>query len=34
MTERADLVGAHVSVVSAPQDGTTVAVEIPLERED
>ena len=33
MTERADLIGATVQVTSAPQDGTTVSVEVPLERE-
>ena len=33
MTERADLIGASVQVTSAPQDGTTVSVEVPLERE-
>jgi signal transduction histidine kinase len=33
MTERADMIGAHVQVTSAPRDGTTVSVEVPLERE-
>jgi signal transduction histidine kinase len=33
MTERADMIGAQVKVTSAPQDGTTVSVEVPLDRE-